>query len=139
MPVRHEIRACDGLIAVHLSGDVTGAEIFAYFAQLAADPALRPNLTVVADCREVTGVPTFAELGAVADAEPRTPSKLRPTHAAVLVSTPWLFGIARQFASLAEPNGIRVMPFYDSDEADRWLDGVRGSTASAGGADRTAQ
>ena len=137
MPVRHEIQACAGLIAVHLSGHVTAAEIFAYFAELAADPALRPNLAVVADCREVTGMPTFAELGAVADAEPRTPPELRPTHAAVLVSTPWLFGIARQFASLAEPKGIRVMPFYDRDEADRWLVATRDSTAASSSSDLT--
>jgi len=136
--VRHEIQACAGLIAVHLSGDVTAGEILAYFAELAADPALRPNLVVVADCREVTGVPTFAELGAVADAEPRAPRDLRPTHAAVLVSSPWLFGIARQFASLAEPKGIRVVPFYDRDEADRWLDAMRGSTAASGSSDLTA-
>ena len=121
MSVRHEIDACAGLIEVHLSGEVTAGEIFGYFAQLASDPALRPNLSVLADCREVTGVPTFVELGALAAAEPRTPAAMRPTRAAVVVSSSLLFGIARQFAALAEPTGIRVTPFYDVDEAYRWL------------------
>lgn len=128
MSVRHEIDACAGLIAVHLSGNITAAEILGYFGELAADPALRPNLGVLADCREVTGVPTFAELGTVAAAEPRTPSTLRPTRAAVVVSSLLLFGIARQFAALAEPTGIRVTPFYDAEEARRWLTAGRETT-----------
>jgi hypothetical protein len=37
------------------------------------------------------------------------------------VNKGWLFGIARQFAALVERVGISVMPFFDVDEAGRWL------------------
>jgi hypothetical protein len=119
--VRHEIDVNAGRIVVHLSGAVTAAEVLAYYADLAVDPLLRPGLTVLADCREVTAVPSFLELSLVANAQWRTPREVRPTRAAVVVAAAWLFGIARQFGALTERSGIRVMPFYDDTEAREWL------------------
>jgi hypothetical protein len=121
VPVRHEIDVDAGLIKVTLSGAVTAAEILAYYARLAVDPLLRPGLAVFADCRDVDAVPTFAEISVVANAHGRSPSTLRPTRAAVVVATAWLFGIVRQFGALAERTGVRVMPFYADDDARRWL------------------
>ena len=121
VPVRHEIDVDAGLVLVELSGAVTAAEIFAHYAALAADPALRPSLAVLADARQVTSGPSFGELHVVAYARGRLPVALRPTRAAVLVNKGWLFGLARQFAALVDRVGIRVMPFFDVDEAHRWL------------------
>ena len=121
MAVRHKIDVQAGRILVHLSGAVTAAEILGYYAELALDPALRPGLTVLADCREVTAVPSFPEMSMVANAESRTAPELRPTRAAVVVSAAWLFGIVRQFGALAERSDIRVMPFYEVSEAIEWL------------------
>jgi hypothetical protein len=121
VPVRHEIDVDGRLIIVHIAGAVTGAEILGYYADLVADPLFRPGLAVLADCRAVTAVPTFAEIRIVATAQTQTPSVLRPRRAAVVVTTAWLFGIARQFGALAERTGVRVMPFYDEAEARGWL------------------
>jgi hypothetical protein len=127
VPVRHEIDVQAGRILVHLSGAVTAAEILAYYAELAADPALRPGLTILADCREVTAVPSFPEMSMVANAQSRTPANLTPRRAAVVVSAAWLFGIVRQFGALAERSGNRVMPFYDVSEALEWLSSGAGA------------
>ena len=121
MPVRHEIDVDAGLIKVYLSGAVTSAEILAYYARLAVDPLLRPGLAVLADCSGVDAVPSFAEISIVATGHAHTPSALRPTVAAVVVATPWLFGIVRQFGALVERTGVRVRPFYADDDARRWL------------------
>jgi hypothetical protein len=121
VPVRYEIDAEAGLVLVHLSGLVTAAEILGYYAALAADPNVQPGLVVLADCRDVTSGPAFTELIGVANAKGLLPDHLRPTRAAVIVSKSWLFGIVRQFAALADRVGIRVMPFYDSDEALAWI------------------
>jgi hypothetical protein len=122
VPIRHQIDAASGRLVLVVSGNVTAREIFESYATLAADPLYRPNLAVFADCRAVTSVPTFDELGVVANTNPRAASKRAgATRAAVVVSSPWLFGITRQFAVLAEPNGIHVVPFYDEQEARRWL------------------
>jgi hypothetical protein len=130
VPVQHEIDLAARLIVMRFSGEVTAGEIFEYYGALAADPLLRPNLAVLADCRGVTSVPTFDELGLVANTNLRT-SSARPTRAAIIVSTPWLFGIARQFAVLAEPNGIHVMPFYDENEARQWISSAESSSPAA--------
>jgi hypothetical protein len=121
VPVRHEIDVDAGLIMVWMSGAVTATEILAYYAELAGDPSLRPGLAVLADCRAVTAAPSFPEISIVATAQARTPPTLRPTRAAVIVATGWLFGIVRQFGALAERTGVRVMPFYADDDARRWL------------------
>ena len=121
MPVRYEIDADAGLVRVHLSGLVKAAEILAYYAALAVDPAVRPRLAVLADCREVTTGPSFTEMVAIANAKGMLPDDLRPTRAGVLVSKSWIFGIVRQFSALAERMGIRVMPFYDEHEARAWI------------------
>ena len=121
MPVRHEIDVNAGRVVVHLSGGITAGEILAFYGKLADDPALQPGLTVFADCRQVTAVPGFPEMSMVANAQPRISPHMRPTRAAVVVEASWLYGIIRQFGALAERNGIRVVPFYDFDEAAEWL------------------
>ena len=121
MPVHYEIDVDAGLVLVYLSGSVTAAEIFAYYAALAADPTVRPGLAVLADCRDVASGPSFSEMVAVANAKGLLPDDLRPTRAAVLVSKSWIFGIVRQFSALAEQMGIRVMPFYEREEARAWI------------------
>lgn len=121
MTVHHEIDASTGRIDVHLAGAVTAAEVLEVLAAIGADPALRPNLGLLADCREVTATPSFLELGMIANAKPHAPPGEWPTRAAAVVSSRWLFGIVRQFAALAEPNGMDVSPFYDENEAKQWL------------------
>ena len=121
MPVRHEIDVDAALVLVELSGKVTAAEIFSYYSALATDPQLMPGLSVLADCRQVTSGPSFTELHRVATSKGQLPPNLRPVRAAVVVNKGWLFGIVRQFASLADGGGIRVMPFFEPDEAREWL------------------
>jgi hypothetical protein len=69
----------------------------------------------------VTSGPSFTDLHQLATAKGKLPPNLRPTRAAVIVNKGWLFGIVRQFASLADGGGIRVMPFFEPAEAREWL------------------
>jgi len=121
VPVRHEIDVNAGRVVVHLSGAITARDILAFYDKLAGDPAMQPGLTVLADCRQVTGVPGFSEMSMIANAQPRISPHMRPTRAAVVVTAAWLYGIIRQFGALGERNGLRVLPFYDLDEASEWL------------------
>jgi hypothetical protein len=124
VPIHHQIAPDLGRLVLTVFGNVTAREIFETYSALAADPLFRPSLAVLADCREVTSVPSFDELGVVANTNPRAKStRAGATRVAVVVSSPWLFGITRQFAVLAEPNRIHVVPFYDEREATRWLSG----------------
>ena len=134
MPVRHRIDSAGGVILLELWGSVTGPEIFAYYDALLDDPALRPGLVVLADCRRVTSGPSFTELHSLANAKARLPEHVRPTRAAVLVNNGWLSGIVRQFAALIDRLGISVLPFADESDARRWLmisDDARATAPSA--------
>jgi hypothetical protein len=121
MPVRYEIDAAEGLVRVELAGAVTSSDVYAYYATLAADPAFRPGLSVLADARQVTAAPSFGELHGIATTTASSPPAGRPARVAVLVSSGWLFGIVRQFDVLVEAGNIRVTPFYDATAAGRWL------------------
>jgi len=121
VPIRYEIDAEVGLILVELSGPVSAAEIFDYYATLAADASVRPGLAVLADCRGVTSGPSFLDVYGLATSKPQLPVHLRPNRAAVIVKRGWLFGIVRQFAALADRGGVRVMPFVEPGEARQWL------------------
>jgi hypothetical protein len=131
VPIRYRIEPASGRIVLHVSENVTAREIFEVYSMVPSDPLYRPNLSVLADCREVTSVPTFDELGVVANTNPRATSVREGTRrVAVIVASPWLFGITRQFAVLAEPNGIQVVPFYDEREAARWLSADDGGVST---------
>ena len=121
MPVRYDIDLAAGLVLVDLSGPVSAAEILDYYSTLAADPTVCPSLSVLADCRQVTSVPSFLELYSIATAKGRLPPHLRPRRAAVVVNGGFLFGVVRQFASLAEKGGIGIMPFFEAEQARQWL------------------
>jgi len=120
VPVRYEIDGDAGLVRVELWAAITAAELVAYYATLDADIAAR-GLPVLADGRTVTAVPPFAQLSAIATARPPVPDHLRPLRVAIIVSSAWAFGIARQFGAMVERAGLVVVPFYDPIEAEQSL------------------
>ena len=121
MPVRHEIDVDAGLVLVDISGALTSAEALGFLSALAADPAVRPGLAVLGDCRRVTSGPSFLELHRIATAWSALPDDVRPRRAAALVNKGWLFGFVRQFAAIIDHLGVCVMPFLTVEDAHRWL------------------
>lgn len=97
--------------------DVTHCEEFA--RAVAAELASRPGWPIVADCRELVWIPWPSEVRQVA----MVLGELRSAYTgpvAIVLSRPVVFGLARMLATLVEPFGVRMMPFWEPLQAETW-------------------
>ena len=119
MPIRYDIR--QNLVAVEITEAMTAPDILAFYEQLAADPRFRPGTPFLVNARAVTSAPPAGALEATALAAARAVVFAVPTKSAALVSSQWMFGIVRQWATMSEPGNLVTQPFFDEFEARRWL------------------
>ena len=119
MPIRYEIQP--DLVRLEISGVMDAAEIFAFYEAIAQDPRHRPGTPMLVDARNVTDAAPFRELEGTAREATRTLIFSTPTKSAALVSSTWMFGIVRQWASMASDSPLVTRPFYDEAEARVWL------------------
>ena len=119
MPIRYEI--LPDLVRLEISGVLDAAEIFAFYDAIAKDPRHRPGTPMLVDARNVTEAAPFRMLEGTALEAKRAAVFSVPTRAATVVSTAWMFGVARQWASLASGSLLTTRPFYDEADALDWL------------------
>ena len=96
-------------------------EIFEFYTTVGSDPAFVPGMPFLVDARGVTRIAPLQQLRGTAVEAQRAPAFSAPPRSAALVSTPLMFGIVRQWASLSGDGNLETRPFYDEDEAMRWL------------------
>lgn len=105
---------------VDATGVVTYAEVYKAIDDIMAHPAQVAGRKILVDGREVTGVPSAAELRMIAhDIKPLIAAGIGPM--AIVTSRPLVYGVARMFAVFAEVYGMDVQVFYQVDDASRWL------------------
>ena len=121
MPIRYSYDAAADLVRVESFGHVTSDDIRGYYEGLAAEPWMRPGMRFLADNRALTDVPPAGELGTAVLAAVRRAFFLTGARVAVLVANPFQYGTTRQFAAFSADAGAQIEPFYDVDEALRWL------------------
>ena len=119
MPIRYEI--LPNLVRLEISGVMDAAEIFAFYEAIAKDPAHRPGTPMLVDARNVTDAAPFRALEGTAREATRTPVFSAPTKSAALVSSSWMFGIVRQWASMSSDSPLLTRPFYEEGDALAWL------------------
>jgi hypothetical protein len=110
-----------------MSGVAGVVEVIAVLRAIAADAAFRRSMPQLVDMRGVTQPTSVADLERVAYAVEQLRSEFGGARWAVLVATPAMFGVARQFAVLAERAGVEVAPFVDSALAHEWLGVAQGA------------
>jgi len=108
-------------VRVESVGDVTSEDISGYYDGLAREPWMRPRLRFLVDNRALTSVPPNDEFVDDALAAGRRAFYLGGARVAVLVKTTFQYAITRQFAVLSDQAGAKIEPFYEVDEALRWL------------------
>jgi hypothetical protein len=75
----------------------------------------------LSDNRDVTALPSQADLRTSALTMVRTAAYQGQARVAVLVANAVQYGIARQFESLTTQGDAEITPFYDEAEAVDWL------------------
>ena len=103
-------------------GFVTVAEVRDHFRALAEDPDCPERLDVLLDLREVTSVPSTAQLAEAAQAIAAIRSRLRFGRCAIVATSDALFGTARVFEVAAARGFDATGVFRGPTEAETWLD-----------------
>jgi hypothetical protein len=127
-----------GVVTFTATGPADGAAFARGVEEFAADARFRPGMPILfddsaSDVREVSAdavrglAREFVRLGA----------QLGPGRAAMLVSKPLMYGLARMFEVYASESPLTFSVFYRREDALRWLleepghDGAAGDPATA--------
>jgi hypothetical protein len=119
-------------ITYHFEGDFlfttiegpTGYEdVKTYLDALVQEPAFRPGMPGIIDCRKVKSLFSIMDLRkTAADAKAR-PQMQVPGRAAVIASSNLIYGLLRMYEVFNEGNPAEIRVFREPDEAMKWLRG----------------
>ena len=129
MPVSYQIDETEGIIRTKCAGNVTLDEVIDHFGLLERDPKCPNHLDVLLDLSETTSLPKTDQLKAVSSEIGRIRKSVRFDACAIVACRDALFGMARMFEVLAEDLFRVTRVLRTLDEAEKWLDSQRGSSA----------
>jgi hypothetical protein len=121
MPLTYQIDPQAGIIEVRGAGVITHAEYVDGLMSWMIDPLFRPGLDGLCDFTAAESTPTMADLRELIDLVARHTAYVGRVKVAIIASKPITFGVAREFASLAEATHFEVQLFGDRDSAMSWL------------------
>jgi hypothetical protein len=121
MSFTYQIDPQGGIIEIRGAGVITQAEYIAGVMSWMIDPLFRPGLDGLCDFTAAESTPTMADLRELIDLVARHTAYVGRVKVAMIVGKPITFGVARQFASLAEAAKLEVQLFRDRDSAMSWL------------------
>lgn len=116
-------------IPLRVSGEVTSDEIVEAINRVAGMEQLRPGAQILADVREMTGVPGTNVIRDAAYDMGRLREKGLGAMA-IAADRPFVYGISRMFATFAGMVSLNVGTFRCMDEARVWLAEQRTATAA---------
>ena len=120
MPVELEIDDARHLLVVHVVGKTTGAEIAEAALGLLSNPDYRPTMNVIWDLREMAyegGIEALVSLASKVAGGAVT----EYSRVALLVSSDHDYGVARLYASRAEPAPVEYRVFREEPAAREWV------------------
>jgi hypothetical protein len=120
-------KAVDQTLYVVGTGIVTFKEARDFQIALLGDKRLYPGCRMLCDVRTMDGAPSASELKILArEMAPLLNAGLGPV--AIVCASPFIYGVARMFATLAEVVHADVAAFRDIGEARDWLEGHPATT-----------
>ena len=122
METRRTIDPDKGIVWTTVTGELTLAEIRADMAQLAANPAYRPDLPGLVDMRGVTKFLTAEETAQLAEQLKSSPKVVNRARRALLVGSELSFGMYRMFEALMSGGTVEYFVFRDEAEARAWVE-----------------
>lgn len=114
-----------GLVRVTATGVVSPEEVMDFLGRLGADPAFRPAAPQFVDLRGMEHPASVGEVERIATAYTRMSEQFGGVRCAMLVDTPVMFGVARQFGTMVEGARVEAAPFTSEHDAWAWLRGER--------------
>jgi hypothetical protein len=119
MRVSREVDRTHRVFVLRVSGELDDDGLLALAAELRSDAEAEPDLALLIDLREASGL---SVTGGGVRALVAQPMVLSPaSRRAVVVPTDLGFGMARMYEMLREDRGGATRAFRDLDEARRWV------------------
>lgn len=83
---------------------------------------LKPGYSVLADYSEAVSDLIYDEIVAMVERQRHLHRGLRPAKIAIVAKSDIMFGLARVYAAMIEPENIEVNVFRDRTQALQWLE-----------------
>jgi hypothetical protein len=106
-----------------IEGDTSYEAVKTYLDNVVADPAFRPGMPGLIDCRQVKSLFSILDLRRTAADAKRRPQLQVPGRAAVLASSNLIYGLLRMYEVFNEGNPAEIRVFRKPEEAMAWLKG----------------
>jgi hypothetical protein len=121
MPLSYHIDADAGMLMIVGEGFITQPERIEAIQAWLRDPGFRPGLNTLCDFSEATSTPTMKELREIVALVDEHAAAIGKKKLAVIAPKPVMFGVARQFQTLADFGPLDVEVFRDRRTALGWL------------------
>jgi hypothetical protein len=116
--IQYRIDVDRHLVLTRIAGEVSAADVAAYYAELRADPQYSPAYSILNDLTGATPIGIVgASVRAMAAESPVAPG----ARLALVVGNDLHFGLARMLQVYAEGRDVQVEVFKDHAKAREWL------------------
>jgi len=120
MPITYVIDRLQQRMLTHASGLITVGDVNGHLDQEERERGL--DLPELVDARDARTDLTSEQVRGLVQGAVRLMRTVPLGPTAIVASDDALFGMARMYSSLAEPDGITVAVFRDIDSAAQWLE-----------------
>jgi hypothetical protein len=104
-----------------IEGDTSYEDVKAYLDRLMVDPAFRPGMPGLIDCRRVKSLFSIFDLRKTAADAKKRPQMQVPGRAAVLATSNVIYGLLRMYEVFNEGNPAEIRVFRKPEDAMVWL------------------
>lgn len=119
MPLTYRVDKDSHIVRSQGSGALSVEDLLQYFAASRADPEFEPSMHRLMDLREVTQLPSSADVRSLATFV-RTKAPTETARMAILASSDLAFGVSMMFKAFVG-YGERLLVVRDEAEANAWL------------------
>jgi hypothetical protein len=121
MSLMYSIDPAAGVLHVVGEGVINQAERLAAIRSWMRDPAYRRGLRTLCDFSAVASTPRLSELREIVSLIQLQSPFIGPKRLAMIAPSSTVFGVARQFQSLAGSSPLEIGIFRDRAQAAQWL------------------
>ena len=120
-PVRYRIDDANFAVYTTLDGDVTFADLCTAEDAILSDPAYRPGMSLLVECRALTSIPSDREIRKLALDRLLRRREMAVGRSAIVASDPLGAAYATAWESFTDENLQDLRTFSDRGAACRWL------------------
>lgn len=120
VPIDYGVSSDEKLVLVNATGIVARDDMDRLRARLLSDGRIRPGMSMILEAKQVDSRLTFTDLQEIAGRLSGIFEK-GIGRVAVVVDSRYAYSLAKTFSIFAANEPVRMKPFRDREDAERWL------------------